>query len=193
MINFILVTTTDGGFGYRGQLPWHYKEDFTVFKKLTLNSTIVMGRSTWESLPRKPLPDRYSLVITSEYATPRVEHGYAFLNMDNFLQYIGTDNEFASDDKAVWVIGGARLFKRLIPLCSYVHHTNIDKRYPCDTFFDIHKEMSLELINTDKVRPKSALSFSLYRSSASPIPRNTEYEKKVQSIRRRALGIEKTA
>ena len=63
-IHLIWAQDKNGGIGYKGQLPWHIPEDLQNFKKLTLNSTILMGRKTWESLPIKPLPRRRSIVLT---------------------------------------------------------------------------------------------------------------------------------
>ena len=57
-IHLIWAQENNGGIGKNGQLPWHIPEDLKNFKKLTLNSTIVMGRKTWESLPFKPLPKK---------------------------------------------------------------------------------------------------------------------------------------
>ena len=50
-IHLIWAQEHDGGIGKNGQLPWHIPEDLKNFKKITLNSTIVMGRKTWDSLP----------------------------------------------------------------------------------------------------------------------------------------------
>ena len=64
-IHLIWAQENNGGIGKNGQLPWHIPEDLKNFKKLTLNSTIVMGRKTWESLPFKPLPKRRNIVFSS--------------------------------------------------------------------------------------------------------------------------------
>ena len=62
----ILAMTPNGGIGLNNQLPWESLEgDLKRFKELTTGGTIVMGRSTWDSLPKKPLPNRKSIVISS--------------------------------------------------------------------------------------------------------------------------------
>ena len=62
-IHLIWAQDEKGGIGKNGQLPWHIIEDLKNFKLLTKNSTIIMGRKTWDSLPIKPLPERENIVL----------------------------------------------------------------------------------------------------------------------------------
>ena len=61
-IHLIWAQDFEGGIGIDGKLPWHISEDLKNFKQLTLDTKIVMGRKTWESLPIKPLPQRKNIV-----------------------------------------------------------------------------------------------------------------------------------
>ena len=61
----LAAVSPDWVIGRDGGIPWHYSGDLRRFKRLTLGHTIIMGRRTWESLPRKPLPGRRNLVLTS--------------------------------------------------------------------------------------------------------------------------------
>ena len=65
-MNLVLVAldTKSGIIGANNTLPWHIPQDLALFKALTVNSTVVMGRRTWESLPVKPLPNRLNIVIS---------------------------------------------------------------------------------------------------------------------------------
>ena len=63
-IHLIWAQDENGGIGKNGQLPWHISEDLKNFKKITSNSTIIMGRKTWDSLPIKPLPNRENIVLS---------------------------------------------------------------------------------------------------------------------------------
>ena len=64
-IHLIWAQDSNGGIGKDGDLPWHISEDLKNFKKLTLHSPIIMGRKTFESLPKMhPLPNRHNIVIT---------------------------------------------------------------------------------------------------------------------------------
>ena len=64
-IHLIWAQDLNGGIGKKGKLPWHISEDLKNFKKITLNSTVIMGRKTWDSLPFKPLPKRRNIVLSS--------------------------------------------------------------------------------------------------------------------------------
>ena len=65
-MNIVIVAldTKSGIIGVNNTLPWNIPKDLALFKALTINNTIIMGRLTWESLPVKPLPNRHNVVIS---------------------------------------------------------------------------------------------------------------------------------
>ena len=65
-VHLIWAQDDNGGIGINGELPWHISSDLKNFKKITLNSTIIMGRKTWDSLPIKPLPKRKNIVLSTK-------------------------------------------------------------------------------------------------------------------------------
>ena len=65
-IVLVVAIADNGVIGKDGGLPWHISEDLKRFKSLTMGHTIVMGRKTWDSLPRKPLPGRVNVVVTRQ-------------------------------------------------------------------------------------------------------------------------------
>lgn len=64
-VTLILAADPNGVIGVNGTMPWHYKSDFKRFKERTMGGTLIMGNSTWESLP-KPLPGRRCVVLTRQ-------------------------------------------------------------------------------------------------------------------------------
>ena len=64
-IHIIWAQDNNGGIGKDNKLPWHISEDLINFKKITSIHTIIMGRKTWDSLPKKPLPNRRNIVLSS--------------------------------------------------------------------------------------------------------------------------------
>lgn len=94
----IVAMTVDGVIGRNNKVPWHYSADLRRFKRLTTNSTVIMGRKTWESLPIQPLPDRQNIVITRS-GILGVEH---YSSLDEALKHAHKD--------MVWFIGGAQLY-----------------------------------------------------------------------------------
>ena len=63
-LNLIVAIDKKRGIGLNNKIPWYFKEDLQFFKKITLNSIVIMGRNTWESL-KKPLPQRYNIVLST--------------------------------------------------------------------------------------------------------------------------------
>ena len=100
----------NGGIGRDRKLPWHIPEDLKNFKKLTINSTIVMGRKTWASLPVKPLPERRNVVLSS-HSIADVE------NYNSVEQCIET--LYKDDVKQLFVID-TRQFNREFELTSHM-------------------------------------------------------------------------
>ena len=65
-LTLILARAANGVIGKGGGIPWHISDDLQRFKALTMGKTIVMGRKTWDSLPKKPLPGRRNIVVTRD-------------------------------------------------------------------------------------------------------------------------------
>ena len=108
--------TADGVIGLNGKIPWHYSADLHRFKQLTLNSTVIMGRKTWESLPIKPLPERQNIVITNT-RHPETEH---YSDLAQALKNARYED--------VWFIGGAILYREAINYCTALDITYVPDR-----------------------------------------------------------------
>tara|TARA_B100000945_G_scaffold307700_1_gene296478 strand:- start:321 stop:803 length:483 start_codon:yes stop_codon:yes gene_type:complete len=131
-IHLIWAQDKNGGIGYKGQLPWHIPEDLQNFKKLTLNSTILMGRKTWESLPIKPLPKRRNIVLTRK-KNLEVE---SYQSIDECLTKLTNDN---TDE--LFIIGGSTIYNSFIDKAEQLHITLIDEKTKhIDTIFPLNIE-----------------------------------------------------
>lgn len=130
-MKLIVACDPNGGIGYQNRLPWtKIQGDLLRFKQLTNRSTIVMGRNTWDSLPLKPLPNRYHYVVSSQQ-----------LDMPSDAQCI-TWQEFTSPECTVknsstWLIGGAQLIESCWEWISEIHLTKTFTQYDCDTFINL--------------------------------------------------------
>jgi dihydrofolate reductase len=98
--------------GVDGKLPWHYPEDLRRFKRLTLGGTIIMGRRTWESLPKRPLAGRRNLVLSSR-------------PMDDADSFPTLAAALAAATDPVWYIGGARLFQEALAVAAHIDLTYV--------------------------------------------------------------------
>lgn len=128
-IHLIWAQDYNGGIGINGQLPWHIPEDLINFKKITLDSTILMGRKTWDSLPFKPLPKRRNIVLSKN----KINNVEVYHNVEKCIQSL--EKELLS---TIFIIGGSSIYKLFFNYATYLHITYIDKKSnDIDTFFPI--------------------------------------------------------
>ena len=114
MISAIVAVDANWGIGYNGQLLEHIPDDLKRFKELTSNNTVVMGRKTWESLPNKPLPNRFNVVLTSTPSQMEQTVNTKFLTMDDFLMNLDSLEEFMNEyGKEIFIIGGGQIYHSL--------------------------------------------------------------------------------
>tara|TARA_B110000008_G_C16908670_1_gene539727 strand:+ start:837 stop:1316 length:480 start_codon:yes stop_codon:yes gene_type:complete len=130
MIKAILACDQDWGIGKDGDLPWpHNTEDLKWFKESTIGGVVVMGKSTWNSLPRKPLPNRKNIIITSS-EQDKEQDGCQFIKFNIAKKELVN----MSKSRDVWIIGGAKLVKGLLDIIDEFHLSRIQGSYDCDTF-----------------------------------------------------------
>ena len=121
--------------GLRGSLPWHIPEDLAHFRKLTAGHVVVMGRKTWDSLPEKfkPLPGRTNVVVSRRSAELELPHGV--LRASSPEEGLRIARQAAqAHSQTVWVIGGAELYKALLPACDEVHLTIVQGSHEGDAW-----------------------------------------------------------
>jgi dihydrofolate reductase len=131
LVNLILgpvARARNGVIGRDGGLPWRLKSDLALFKSVTLGKPVIMGRKTWESLPRRPLPGRMNLVLTRDgsYAEKAVAHGALICErLDEAVQIAREQAEEDGVDE-VCVIGGAALFALALPKARRMYLTEVE-------------------------------------------------------------------
>jgi dihydrofolate reductase len=127
-MKLIIACTPSGGIGYKNKLPWsNIQGDLLRFKQLTTNKVVVMGRNTWESLPKKPLPNRLNVVMASD----ELQLPVGAVQVNNLAQLV--------DYNEAWLIGGAALVNSSWHLIHEVHLSLTFAEYSCDTFIDLLK------------------------------------------------------
>jgi len=118
-ITLIWAQARNRAIGRNGTLPWHLPEDFAHFKAVTRGRTVLMGRGTWESLPRKPLPGRRNLVLS------RTSGELAGASVFNSVGAVLSDCADSGVDELV-VIGGAALYELFLYVADVVWVTDVD-------------------------------------------------------------------
>lgn len=182
----IVAYTKNRGIGYQNQLPWDIRSDLKRFAKITKNvpddskgkqNAVIMGRHTWESLPKRPLPGRINLVLSQTLTntmnnmnnTTNTNHN----NMDNTIVCSSFQKalEWISQNQnkiyKVFVIGGAKVYQEalsptFIPYCTTLHITEIQEHpmIKCDTFFPEIDSSLFEIKEKSNIQVENGYFFS---------------------------------
>lgn len=147
MISAIVAVDNNWGIGYNGNLLETIPEDMKYFKELTTNNVVIMGRKTWDSLPKKPLPNRTNIVITSQKKGD--ENGAKFMTLEDAMRYA-----IVNRPTDVFIIGGGEIYKKLLPICNRVYVTEILKDHKdVDTYFpNLDKDSEWEISTCTELR-----------------------------------------
>ena len=114
-INIIVACCSNNGIGFKNSIPWFIKNDLRYFSKITKgdkNNAIIMGRKTWDSLPKKPLPHRQNIILTRSIDTDKqIREKYSkstccYQSSKEALEFCNTR---LFDE--VWVIGGTAIYE----------------------------------------------------------------------------------
>lgn len=120
MINIIAAVSLNNCIGVNNSIPWKIKEDMQLFKKLTTNNTIIMGRKTFESIG-KPLPNRKNIVISSS----KIENIETYKSLEESL----------NNDGNIFLIGGSKIYQEGMKYANKMYITLVNKVVEGDTFF----------------------------------------------------------
>lgn len=128
MVTQILAVDEEWGIGKDNTIPWHNKEDFKHFKETTKGGFVVMGRKTWDSLPKKPLDCRINVVISShEIDGPNI----CSSQIDGVIEYCNLHKQ-----RNTFIIGGGTIYKQTLSYTDSILLSRIKGKYDCDTFYD---------------------------------------------------------
>ncbi len=125
-LSLIVATAKNRVIGVNNTLPWHLPEDLKRFRALTTGHHIIMGRKTYDSLGRL-LPGRTTVIVTRNQAY-KVEGAIVVHSLKDAIAACG-------DDKEVFLIGGAELYKDGLKLANKLYVTEINAEYEGDAFF----------------------------------------------------------
>lgn len=146
MISIIAAIGKNNELGKDNNLIWHIKGDLAHFKELTMHKKIVMGASTYKSLPKKLEGREYIILSKSLSGIPDAQ---IYQNFDDLLAYLNTI------DEEVMIIGGASIYKLFLPYAEVLYLTEIEEESNADVYFpefdkkDFTKTLSEEHVDDD--------------------------------------------
>ena len=158
-ISIIAAVADNYAIGKSNNLPWHLPADLKHFRQLTTGHAVVMGKRTFESLPKGPLPNRKNIVLTS-IMSEGVNKGY--FEADSLEDAVF----LCEHEERVFIIGGATVYRQCIDKVDSMYITWVHDTFTADTFFpeinlDEWTEISHEDFEADSLNPY-AYTFSIY-------------------------------
>ena len=141
MISFSVAIDPNKGIGIKGSLPWHIKEELQLFKRNTMDKTILMGQTTYDNLPGS-LPGRKVVVVSNDpnYSKQGIE---VTNDLIQFLQ------DHQNDETEYIICGGASIYRQAYPYASKAYVSFIKKEYEVDTKFDSFELNDWEIIEEE--------------------------------------------
>lgn len=126
-ITIIVAVDLSMGIGKNNDLLCHLSSDLRRFKEITTGHTVVMGLNTWNSLPRKPLPNRRHIILAPEktFKHPDVEFAHSIEEAISKMD----------QDKENFIIGGGMVYKTFMDFAQTLMLTVFKKTFDADTFF----------------------------------------------------------
>ena len=133
-------------------IPWHIKEDMAHFRQLTKSCPCLMGRKTWESLPKKPLPGRLNIVV-SKTMTEAPQDVEIFDSLPSAVEH-------CSEYEKIFICGGETIYKQALSLANKIELTVIRGEYEGDTFFPQIDENHWSIIGRENFDRYSFITYS---------------------------------
>lgn len=144
MISIIVAVSEDWGIGNGNKLLWHIPEDLKRFKRLTLGNTVIMGKKTWESLPRRPLPGRKNIVLT-DIPGECIDCSVTAYSIEDALNKCEHGEE-------IFVIGGGSVYRQFMPIADNLYITHVHSKTPADVYFPEIDPSVWEVIEREEFR-----------------------------------------
>lgn len=157
----IVAYSENRAIGKNNQLLWHLADDMAFFKEMTTGETVLMGKNTYISLPRKfrPLPNRKNIVISSQAPIEHYENLQWFNSLDNALETL------EKVESKVFIIGGARIYAQLIEQTDIIYATEVQTNLEGDCFFsEIHtNQWEREVLKSFQKNDRNEYDFEIVK------------------------------
>lgn len=153
-ITLVAALADNNCIGENNRIPWHVPEDFEFFKNYTMGKPVVMGRKTWESLPKKPLQGRPNYVI-SRQQEQQFSGAILCHNIEEAIQQL-------ADCPEIIIMGGAQIYAQAMPLATDLRLTRIHVSVMGDAFFpaiDTNEWQQIE--SSSHISSKNSIAYDL--------------------------------
>ena len=152
MLSIIVAIAENYAIGKDNELLWHLPDDLKRFKKITSGNKVIMVRNTFLSLPFRPLKNRENIVITDN--PDEIFEGCTVVN--SIKEAIGK----CSGDEECFIIGGASIYKQMLPFTDRLYITWVHKEFEGDVFFPVIDFKEWEIISKEDFPVDNLLGFA---------------------------------
>ena len=169
-IAIYVAIAENGVIGSKGGLPWRLSTDLKRFKAGTIGKPIVMGRKTWESFPKRPLPGRLNIVVTRDKAY-RAEGAETASSLRDAITLAEIRARCMAVADEICVIGGGEIYRQALPLADRLHVTHVLASVDGDTVFPTIDPAVWRLASSEDVPPgekdSHATRYAVYERRAA--------------------------
>ncbi|MFA5417060.1 MAG: dihydrofolate reductase [Bacteroidales bacterium] len=142
-ISIIVAIASNQAIGKDNDLLWHISADLKRFKRITEGNPVIMGKRTYYSLPRRPLPNRLNMVLT-DVPGETIDGCVMAYTIEEAIEKMPVDKEN-------FIIGGGSIYRQFMPKANRLYITRVLKDFDADTFFPEISAEEWELISEEKV------------------------------------------
>lgn len=164
-MNLIVAVSNNYGIGKNNGLLFNLPSDLKYFKAKTLNKVVVMGKKTFLSLPKRPLPNRTNIVLTHD----RSFTALGTIIVHDLNELFAELEKYDSDD--VFVCGGAQVYNTLMPYCKTAFVTFVNASTPADTHINNLEENGFFVEEQSEMLHENGLDFS-FAILTNPMPKS---------------------
>ncbi|MCB2222236.1 MAG: dihydrofolate reductase [Bacteroidetes bacterium] len=141
-ISIIVAVANNNAIGKDNKLLWHLSEDLKRFKQRTSGHYIIMGKNTYYSLPKRPLPDRTHIILT-DVPGEQIDDCIMAYSIDDAISKMNPREEN-------FIIGGASIYRQFLPHADKLYITWVHEKFEADTFFPELNEKEWKKIDEEK-------------------------------------------
>lgn len=154
IISLIAAMASTRVIGHKGDIPWKIPGEQKMFKEITMDHTVIMGRKTYESLGR-PLPGRTNIVITRQT-------GYHAPGCIIAHDLKGAMASCSAEEKEAFICGGGQLYHQALPMADKIYLTVLPREIKGDTYFPEISETEFEMTKSELIDGVEPYNFYVY-------------------------------
>lgn len=158
-MKMIVAVDKNWGIGCQNKLLISIPEDMKFFREKTMNNSVILGKKTLDTFPGgKPLKNRTNIVITRD-ETCKIEGAIVVHSIEETLEVA---NRYQLEE--TYVIGGASIYRQMLPYCDTAFVTKIKEAYQADTYFpDLDKDDNWEITEASETNVSSGVEYAFYK------------------------------